>query len=132
MHHEMIGESHGAGDCDMAMRRLLVSQIQLIHSDEEQAQLAEAMFRCKAGRITWATRIAYWVARWLHGEEKTSTLFTRFLLHARHVEKVDYIQRIIEQVARDLLAGKLDARQIHLIQEIVQRALSNGQLPKNG
>lgn len=116
---------------DLHIRRVLAEQIGSIGCEERRAALAESVYRCSAGRISWLTRLVYRIAICVHGRQKTTTLFMRFLLHAQRVEKVDYIERIIREVNKDLRAGRLSAQQVACINHTVQEAISSSKLPKN-
>lgn len=103
------------------IRQALADQISHIVNEECRARLAEAVYRCKAGGINKLTRLVYQVAVCVHGRQKTTALFTRFLLHAHHVKQGNYIEQIIQCGVAGLLAGRLSAQQVHCMQQALVR-----------
>lgn len=99
---------------------VLADQLQGLIEDQARAAVAETIYRCKVGQINCLTRLAYAISVRIHGPSRASDLFVTFLLHAKHKENADYIQRLIEQAVHSLRAGRLSTTQCYSIRQCVE------------
>jgi hypothetical protein len=104
----------------MAQRKL-ADEIVSVDDDDVRVRIAEAMYRVRVARLNLMLALAYWIATRIHGQEKTSLLFCRFLLHAKRVENNDFIGQMLETGVRRLREGALNSYQFGTLTHIVRK-----------
>lgn len=92
-------------------QRILADEIVSLQDDDARVRIAETMYRLGVAQMNWVLALVYWIATRIHGQEKASLLFCRFLLHAKRVENTDFIGQLLNTGVTKLRQGALTGHQ---------------------
>lgn len=101
-------------------QRMLADEIVSFDDDDARVRIAETMYRLGVARLNFMLGLTYWAAIRIHGQEKTSMLFCRFLLHAKRVENSDFIGQMLNAGVDKLRVGALTAQQSVAIRTLLR------------
>lgn len=106
-------------------QRILADEIVNLDDDDARVRIAETMYRYGVARLNKVLALTYWVATHIHGQEKTSMLFCRFLLHAKRVENTDFIGQMLAAGVNQLRQGALNAQQFTALNTLTREIQRN-------